>query len=56
MGKKCAPIYATLAIAFLETRLYETFEEKIGLANRTKLEKEWLRYLDDCFIYWDANV
>ena len=50
MGTKCAPIYATLVTAFLETRLYEKFEEKFGVTNKTRLEKEWLRYLDDCFI------
>jgi len=53
---KCAPIYATLVIAFLETKLYEKFEEKFGVTNKTRLEKEWLRYLDDCFIYWDVNI
>ena len=27
MGTKCAPVYATLVIAFLETKLYENFEK-----------------------------
>ena len=56
MGTKCAPIYATLVIAFLETRPYEKFEDKFGVTNKTRLEKEWLRYLDDCCIYWDVNI
>ena len=44
MGTNWAPIYGTLAIAFLETRLYENSEEKLGVTNRTKLE------------YWDVNI
>ena len=44
MGANWAPIYGTLAIAFLETRLYENIEEKLGVTNRTKLED------------WDVNI
>ncbi len=56
MGTKCAPVYATLVIAFLETKLYDKFQELYGLEARNKFQSEWMRYLDDCFIYWDTSM
>ena len=56
MGTKCAPVYATLVIAYLETKLYKKLEEKFGLEARKKFQQEWMRYLDDCFIYWDTRL
>ena len=56
MGTKCAPVYATLVVAFLEVKLYQKFEARFGEEHRKKFENEWLRYLDDCFIYWDTTL
>ena len=56
MGTKCAPVYATLVIAYLETKLYKKFQEQFGLEERKKFQQEWMRYLDDCFIYWDTRL
>ena len=56
MGTKCALVYATMVIAFLEVRLYDKFQECFGLEARQKFQKEWMRYLDDCFIYWDTRL
>ena len=56
MGTKCAPVYATLVMAFLEIKLYNKFQECYGLEARNKFQSEWMRYLDDCFIYWDTKM
>ena len=56
MGTKCAPVYATLVVAFLEAKLYQKIEMKFGEEYREKFENEWFRYLDDCFIYWDTTL
>ena len=56
MGTKCPPFYATLVIAFLEAKLYQIFEAKFGGESRKQFENKWLRYLDDCFIYWDTKL
>ena len=56
MGTKCAPVYATMVIAFLEVQLYDKFQEYFGLEARQRLQKEWMRYLDDFFIYWDTRL
>ena len=56
MGTKCAPVYATLVMAFLEIKLYNKFQECYGLEARNKFQSEWMRYLGDCFIYWDTKM
>ena len=56
MGTKCAPVYATLVIAFLEIKLYDKFQEYYGIEARNRFQSEWMRYLDDCFIYWDTRM
>ena len=56
MGPKCAPVYATMVIAFLEVGLYDKFQEYFGLEARQKFQKKWTRYLDGCFIYWDTRL
>ena len=56
MGTQCAPVYATLVMAFLEIKLYDEFHENFGIEARTKFQNEWMRYLDDCFIYWDTRI
>ena len=40
IGIKCAPVYATLVVAFLEVKLYQRFETKFGEEYRTKFENE----------------
>lgn len=55
MGTKMAPIYATLALGYLEETMYkkvnQTFEEDTGKYILTN----WNRYLDDCFIVWNSG-
>ena len=36
MGTKCAPVYATMVIAFLEVRLYDKFQRYFGLEGRQR--------------------
>ncbi len=52
MGTKFAPIYATLAIAFLEERLYDEVGKHFGETFKSYFMKYWKRFLDDCFIPW----
>ena len=56
MGTECAPAYATLVMVFLESKLYDKCQENFGIEARTKFQNEWMRYLDDCFIYWDTRL
>ena len=56
MATKCAPVYATLVMAFLEIKLYDKFQENFRIEARNKFQNEWMRYLDDCFIYWDTRI
>ena len=56
MGKKYTPVYATQAITYIEVKLYDNFEEHFGIEAVAKFQKEWMRYLDDCFIYWDTGI
>ena len=56
MGTKCAPVYPTLVMAYLELELYKKIEQNFGRDIRNKFEKDWGRYLDDCFINWDTNI
>ena len=56
MGTKCAPVCASLVMAYLELQLYQKIEQNFGRYIRNKFEKDWGRYLDDCFINWDTNI
>ena len=56
MGTKCVPVYVTLAMAYLELKLYQKIEQKFGRDIRNEFQKDWRRYLDDCFINWDTNI
>ncbi len=56
MGTKFAPIYATLAIAYLEERLYIDIKTHFGDTFGNYFEKYWKRFLDDCFIPWTRPV
>ena len=55
-GTKCAPVYATLVMVYLEPQLYKKIEQNFGRDIRNKFEKDWGRYLDYCFINWDTNI
>ena len=55
MGTKLAPTYATIVMTYLEPRLYEKIEERLGPEFRKEFEEQWGRYLDDCFINWDTT-
>jgi len=56
MGTKCTPVYATLVIAYLKTKLYEKFQERFGLETTKQFQNDWMRYLDYCFIYWNTRL
>ena len=55
MGTKTAPSYATLTLAFLEEKLYNTIENEYGPATSQEFKQSWKRYLDDCFIIWKKS-
>ena len=55
MGTKMAPTYATLVMGFLEKQLYQRIEEKYGEATKTEFIKNFKRFLDDCFIFWQKS-
>ena len=53
MGTKCAPYYATLTLAYLETEIIlPTIHQRFGPLISTYFLKNFFRYLDDCFIIW----
>ena len=55
MGTKMAPTYAILVMGFLEKQLYQRIEEKYGEATKTEFIKNFKRFLDDCFIFWQKS-
>ena len=56
MGTKCAPTYVTLVMAYLEIKLYNIIGEKYGEEIKQQFIRDWLRYLDDCFLDWDEKI
>lgn len=50
MGSKFAPIYATLVLAYLEEKLYEKAAQEFDTNFSTYLERNFKRFLDDCFL------
>ena len=56
MGTKVAPTYATLALGFLEEKLYRIVEHQKGNAFADFVRNKWRRYLDDCFIFWQRSM
>ena len=56
MGSKVSPTYVTLVMAYWELKLYKIIEEKYGEEFKDQFIKDWLRFLDDCFINWDENI
>ena len=55
MGIKLAPTYTTLVMGYLELKLYDKIEEKLGTEFSKRFKEEWMRYLDDCFINRDID-
>ena len=56
MDTKLAPTYVNLVMAYLEIKLYQIIREKYGKEIMNQFVKEWLRYLDDCFLNWDLTI
>ena len=56
MGTKLAPMSVNLVMAYLEIKLYQIIRGKYGKEIMDQFVKEWLRYLDDCFLNWDLTV
>lgn len=52
MGTIMAPVYSTLALGFLEEKLYAHVDENYGPAHGEYLRQQWKRFLDDCFVKW----
>ena len=55
MGKKFAPVYATLTIGYLEEKLYTVIETDYDAEFQQNLKAYWKRFLDDCFIPWTKS-
>ena len=55
MGTKMAPSYATLFMGYLEDTLYKKISTDFGKDVGNYFQKNWLRYLDDCFIIWPKH-
>lgn len=55
MGTKCAPVYATLVLAYLEETLYTKVEDTFGMEFRSYFEENWKRFLDDCFLLFTRS-
>ena len=56
MGSKVSPTYVTLVMAYLELKLYKIIGEKYREEFKDQFIKDWLHFLDDCFINWDENI
>jgi hypothetical protein len=56
MGNKMAPIYATLVLGYLEHILYEQLLNNYGQEFASYVRQNWKRFLDDCFIIWNADI
>ena len=42
-------------MGFLEKQLYQRIQEKYGDATKTEFIKNFKRFLDDCFIFWQKS-
>ena len=56
MGSKFAPVHATLTIGYLEEKMYTEIKNVFGTDFGNCFEKNWKRFLDDCFIPWTKTV
>ena len=54
-GTKVAPSYANLVMAFLETKLYTSVLHTFGYEIHNYIVRNWLRFLDDGFIFWKKS-
>lgn len=54
MGTKVAPTYATLVLGYLEEILYRNIEKRNQM-QAEYLRKNFIRFLDDCFIIWQSD-
>ena len=55
MGTKVGPTYATLVMGYLENKLYTQILEDKRPALTAKIQQNWKRFLDDCFIIWQED-
>ena len=53
MGTKSAPTYASLVLGFLEITMYQRISNKYDKSHAEVINKEFKRYLDDCFLVWN---
>ena len=53
MGTKFAPTYASLVLGFLETTTYQQILSKYEKSHAEVINKEFKRYLDNCFLVWN---
>ena len=56
MRSKVSPKYVPLVMAYLELKLYEKIGQDYGHEIKEKFIKDWMRYLDDCFLHWDTSI
>ena len=56
MGTKVAPTYATLVLGYLEEQLYKIIKQNKDDTFAEYVKKEWKRFLDDCFIFWNRSA
>ena len=56
IGTKVAPTYATLVLESLEERMYETLKMEKDENFAKYIKEQWIRYLDDCFIFWESSM
>ena len=55
MGSKVAPVYATLAMGFLEIKMHQILPNFFNPNYCQYIARNWKRYLDDCFLIWDER-
>ena len=55
MGTKCAPVYATLVLAYLEETLYNKVGEVFSAEFQSYFKDNWKRFLDDCFLLFTQS-
>ena len=56
MGTSVAPTYATLVMGYLEETLFMNSQRKYGTEVAVYVRKNWMRFLDDCFIKWNTSL
>ena len=55
MGTKFPPTYTSLVLGFLETTMYQQILSKYEKSHAEVINKEFKRYLDDCFLIWNIT-